>query len=404
MVALFPFAVIGGGLLAATSGGGAVLGAVAGHAAAGMSRKDLKELGEYHDEGQAGLLVVGVSDMGAKIEASMKKALPLLTRAPTGGPASRFGRSRRAVLLERSPLAGHPCGVESPDVSGQGDTPVGSDEKRMKLRYAGVCRECGLRLPAGTTAIYDRASRTVRCTECPAEVSTGAASVAEASDAVDIGHVHGSAGASARRESQHRRAAREERVRANHPRLGGLLLALFDDPQSTKAWTTGADGEERLGTRLDAQAGPLLRVLHDLRIPGSRTNIDHVVVCPSGVVVIDAKKYRGRPQLRVEGGILRPREERLVVGGRDRSRIVDGVLGQRELVRASLGDGNELPAKAVLCFVGADWPLIGGDFETRGVHVLWPRKLISVLAEPGPLTESDIARTHQLLASLFPTA
>ena len=70
VVALFPFAAIGGGLLAATTGGGAVLGAVAGHAAAGMSRHDLKELGA----GQAGLVVVGVSDMGAKIEREMKKA------------------------------------------------------------------------------------------------------------------------------------------------------------------------------------------------------------------------------------------------------------------------------------------------------------------------------------------
>jgi hypothetical protein len=47
-------AAIGGGLLAATTGGGALLGAVAGHAAAGMSRKDLKELGEQLDAGQAG--------------------------------------------------------------------------------------------------------------------------------------------------------------------------------------------------------------------------------------------------------------------------------------------------------------------------------------------------------------
>jgi uncharacterized membrane protein len=43
VVALFPFAAIGGGLLAATTGGGALLGVVAGHAAAGMSRDDLKE-------------------------------------------------------------------------------------------------------------------------------------------------------------------------------------------------------------------------------------------------------------------------------------------------------------------------------------------------------------------------
>jgi uncharacterized membrane protein len=74
VVALFPFAAIGGGLLAITAGGGAVIGALAGHAAAGMSRHDLKEFGEQLDAGQAGLVVVGVADMGAKIERAMKKA------------------------------------------------------------------------------------------------------------------------------------------------------------------------------------------------------------------------------------------------------------------------------------------------------------------------------------------
>ena len=80
VVVLFPFAAIGGGLLAATTGGGAVLGAVAGHAAAGMSRHDLKELGEHLDAGQAGLVVVGVSDMGSKIEKSMRKAQKVETK------------------------------------------------------------------------------------------------------------------------------------------------------------------------------------------------------------------------------------------------------------------------------------------------------------------------------------
>jgi uncharacterized membrane protein len=77
VVALFPFAGIGAGLLAATTAGGAVLGAVAGHAAAGLSRKDLKEFGEQLDEGRAGLVVVAVSDMGAKIERAMKRAQKL---------------------------------------------------------------------------------------------------------------------------------------------------------------------------------------------------------------------------------------------------------------------------------------------------------------------------------------
>ena len=80
VIALFPAAVIGGGLLLATGGGGAVLGALAGHAAAGMSRNDLKELGEGLDSGQAGLVVVAVSDIGSKIEKAMTRADKIQTK------------------------------------------------------------------------------------------------------------------------------------------------------------------------------------------------------------------------------------------------------------------------------------------------------------------------------------
>ena len=88
VLVLFPFAAIGGGLLAVTTGGGAVLGALAGHAAAGMSRKDLKELGEHLDAGQAGLVVVGVADMGARIEREMKKAKKVEARELKADTAS----------------------------------------------------------------------------------------------------------------------------------------------------------------------------------------------------------------------------------------------------------------------------------------------------------------------------
>jgi uncharacterized membrane protein len=80
VVVLFPFAAIGGGLLAATTAGGAVLGAVAAHVVGGMSRGDLKELGEHLDAGQAGLVVVGISDMGVRIERSMHHAEKLQAR------------------------------------------------------------------------------------------------------------------------------------------------------------------------------------------------------------------------------------------------------------------------------------------------------------------------------------
>ena len=80
VVALFPAAAIGSGLLAATTGGGAVLGAIAGHAAAGMSRADLKDFGESLDAGEAGLVVVGVTDMSRRIEEAMRRAEKLETK------------------------------------------------------------------------------------------------------------------------------------------------------------------------------------------------------------------------------------------------------------------------------------------------------------------------------------
>ncbi len=74
VIALFPAAAIGGGLLFGTTAGGAALGSIAGHAAAGMSRNDLKELGEALDAGQAGLVVVAVADMEAKVRTTMQRA------------------------------------------------------------------------------------------------------------------------------------------------------------------------------------------------------------------------------------------------------------------------------------------------------------------------------------------
>lgn len=36
-----------------------------------------------------------------------------------------------------------------------------SDEKRMRLRYAGTCRVCAVALPAESHAIYERPTKTV---------------------------------------------------------------------------------------------------------------------------------------------------------------------------------------------------------------------------------------------------
>ena len=282
----------------------------------------------------------------------------------------------------------------------------------MRLRYAGACRVCGFELPAKVEAIYERTTKTVRCVSHdvrpavepavvevvdPTVVEVVEPAVVEVVDPAVVEVVEsGTAGASARREFERRKAKREERIRTKHPKLGGLMLAVSDEQQSTTAWDIGALGEERLGKGLDRLASDTLRLLHDRRIPRSKANIDHLAVTASGVYVIDAKKYRGRPHLKIEGGLFRPRVERLLVGSRDCTKLVDGVLKQVDVVRGLLDD--DVPVHGVLCFVEADWPLIGGTFTTRGVQALWPKKLYPKLQAEGPFTADTVAEIHRKLA------
>ena len=91
-----------------------------------------------------------------------------------------------------------------------------------------------------------------------------------------------------------------------------------------------------------------------------------------------------------------------MVGTRDCTKLVDGVLKQVDVVRGLLSD--DVPVRGVLCFVEADWPLIGGSFSTRGVQAVWPRKLCQRLQAEGPLAAEVIARLHRELAGALPTA
>jgi uncharacterized membrane protein len=74
VMALFPAAAIGTGLLAMTTGAGAALGALGGHVAGGMSRSDLKALGELLDEGQTGLVVIAATDVADRVADAMQSA------------------------------------------------------------------------------------------------------------------------------------------------------------------------------------------------------------------------------------------------------------------------------------------------------------------------------------------
>ena len=91
------------------------------------------------------------------------------------------------------------------------------------------------------------------------------------------------------------------------PRLGlvaGGLAAIaagwglrFRPSPDAVAWRRGAAGERRTARLLDPLERHGWAVLHDLAVPGSRANLDHLVIGPGGVFVIDSKQYQGRLQL-----------------------------------------------------------------------------------------------------------
>jgi hypothetical protein len=97
------------------------------------------------------------------------------------------------------------------------------------------------------------------------------------------------------------------------PRLGLVLGGLaavaagwrlrFRPSPDAVAWRRGAAGERRTARLLDPLERDGWAILHDLAVPCSRANIDHLVIGPNGVFVIDSKQYRGRLQLDPAGGL-----------------------------------------------------------------------------------------------------
>jgi Nuclease-related domain len=95
------------------------------------------------------------------------------------------------------------------------------------------------------------------------------------------------------------------------PRLGLIVAALvamaagwglrFKPSPDAVAWRRGAAGERRTARQLRQLERRGWAVLHDLAVPGSRANLDHLVIGPGGVFVIDSKQYRGRLQLDPSG-------------------------------------------------------------------------------------------------------
>jgi hypothetical protein len=267
--------------------------------------------------------------------------------------------------------------------------------RKIRLRYPGVCAICGIALSRNTDAIWDGEARKVICMAC-------------------VGGEAPQNGASAAGGSALRRAEElEDRVIAAARKEHGDYAAavagkLAGDDPSVSSWRKGGSGESRLAAFVEREVGDAVAALHDRLIPGTRAaNIDHIFVAASGVWIVDAKAYTGRVEKRDVGPFWR-QELELLINGRNRTKLVDGVAGiQLKAVRAALEDdprckGIELhPA---LCLIDSEWALLARPFTVRGVEVLYAKALVDRLKKNGPLARDLIEHVAARLALSLPPA
>jgi hypothetical protein len=146
--------------------------------------------------------------------------------------------------------------------------------------------------------------------------------------------------------------------------------------RSAKLWEQGAEGEVAVARALESLPEGWV-VLHDLAWPGrQRANLDHVVVGPGGVFVVDAKNWTGRIEVR---------DQVLVQNGRQRESAVSSVTAAAIAVQQLV---SPAPCVGVLCFVREE-PLATSSWN---VAVCSTATLVATLTSRPPVLGPDDVR------------
>lgn len=164
--------------------------------------------------------------------------------------------------------------------------------------------------------------------------------------------------------------------------LAGVGTAVWRStkPSGAKRWIQGAKAERRTARTLKPLARQGWRISHDLRVPGSKANLDHVLVPPSGefLVYVDTKAWHmkskdGQPaDVRWDG-------RRLMYGGRfDNTDKMRTVEWEAERLAAETG----MRVVPVIAIEGARVTAAGlnvATFKADRVHIVSINSLVDVL-------------------------
>jgi hypothetical protein len=221
----------------------------------------------------------------------------------------------------------------------------------------------------------------------------------------------GGAGSSASRKADRLREARERRS-SERSALGRAWASAFPSAEDRRRldeeghWRTGAEGEQSLAALL-AKRCPHVPMLHDRAVPHGKANIDHIAVAPTGVYVIDCKRYKGK----IEVTTPLFGKQKLKINGRDRTKLIDGLAKQVEHVKAALADAEpDVPVQGCLCFVAPEGfladvglPVIR-TLKINGYPLYYAKRLAKRLNHPGPITGAHADALQVALGERLPPA
>jgi Nuclease-related domain len=186
------------------------------------------------------------------------------------------------------------------------------------------------------------------------------------------------------------------------PWLAGLTAAAtaawrlrFRASQPTRAWRDGAHGERATASRLRRLERQGYVVLHDLQVPGSRANVDHLAVGPAGVFVIDSKRYSGRLSLGPDGMLWYgryPLAQQLATAVWTSLRVAEAL---------QLPPEEPIVPLLVIHRAAVPW----GGLTVAGVQVIPPSALADTLGRDAILPAAQVAViAGQATARLHPAA
>jgi hypothetical protein len=134
-------------------------------------------------------------------------------------------------------------------------------------------------------------------------------------------------------------AAEQSRLAAE--RVARLKRQLDQAERTTTAWDAGAAGGREVADKLSELVPRGWYVLHDVHWPGRpKANLDHVLVGPGGVVVVDAKNWTG--EVKVSSGVLWQ-------GRYARTQAVEGALAQCAAVASVLAPPHRRMVRPLIC-------------------------------------------------------